>query len=915
MARESITSLEAEDGSLKTKHQEIMQVIENHFTATFLDEAPSMDTLQLRAEALQLLHVQLSPQQKASLEIEPGLEEVEAVIAGMQKDKTLGLDGLTVEMVRKLWEKVKYDCMKMLAAVWRKKALGEWDLRGVIKLLPKSAEEKYFKATKEIVTEFEKISGAKLNLLKSVIMPLTPGAGESWLKNTGCEIAGEGQDFTYLGILSGCALDERKVANEIIKKISTKITHWTTRWLSQPARIVLLKHVLAAMPTYQILSVGMTEQGISRFESLCRNFIWGWNSEGNPRLATIAWWKWALRKEDGGIGWIPTKDRVTALQVRNIGHILKDKDCEWIDMAKSMIRNRLAGGTNKRERQKWSVQEALLLLKQLSIPGAPLLTRMLKVWFRVRTYLKREGTIQEIPLSASTQQLAALATLYTEDGSSWALTAVLLLTSVRIYEAAQLRDTTGSWKRLTSLGFLHGKHWSAMEYRCAVSWDEWMNTQSPCNKPLHLAHGWKWQKQEQERFDWIQPTKFWYKLLYKPMDLCSELNKRWDTLDAEEVWKCRWRHVWSCQLTPRVKLWWWKQFHRGFITGSGRSSIPVHRFPGLQPETQNEQIGHISIFYSYLSQLWKERCRLLFTSKRESMPIRNILENALLEIEAIARRTPADRIYSWKRNRDRILTWIRTSPIVSPHSLPLNPLFGEQNSSVQTPTEPDQEDELIQFRNNNCSRCVVTDDRQLMDLSSNHPTSVQSAVPHADLSGGDEDFGRSSPEDSVDSNGSTRVGSVNGDPLHASYRIDNIPNRTLLNPFRTQFNPTASERGKVASMHEETINGDAATNGEAPPADSAPPSTELTENSMDRERLVVSIDLGSVETNRVICPSHYADHAWSGPAYLTPPHILTTVEARVSWALVATQRQDSGMIDRSLFRNNIEGWHASHKPP
>ncbi|KAL3692980.1 hypothetical protein R1sor_006631 [Riccia sorocarpa] len=195
-AKESITSLESEDGNIKETLREINQVIEGHFTTMFQEEQPAEEVLQKQHEALQLIKDKLSSEQKGSMDTEPLIAEVEENIAGMQ------------------WE---------------------------------------------------------------------------------------GQDFIYLGILKGCNLDERKVADEIIRKISSKLSHWSTRWLTQPGRMVLLNYVLQAMPKYQILAVGMTEQGISRFESLCRNFVWGWNSEGNPRMATVAWWKLSLKKEDDGL--------------------------------------------------------------------------------------------------------------------------------------------------------------------------------------------------------------------------------------------------------------------------------------------------------------------------------------------------------------------------------------------------------------------------------------------------------------------------------------------------------------------------------------------------------------------------------------------------------------------------------------
>ncbi|KAL3686361.1 hypothetical protein R1sor_008935 [Riccia sorocarpa] len=699
-ARETITSLEAPDGTIKDEPRDIQRIIKTHYEELFREESTSEAALQDRRAALQLLQQRISEQQKNELEEEPLTAEVEANIAGMQDEKAPGIDGLTVEVVRKLWWKVKNNCMAMVITFWRKKEISERDTRGVIKLLPKSenrkliknwrpitlmtftyklvsrimatrikalvpnlvdqqqtgfvagrnitenvlalklgqewaaisgqdavfvkfdfmkafdrvnhdylwetlqqmnfgadtirrikrlvlqgsstvhcngafteTKEEYFEAIREVIQRFEHISGARLNLQKSIVMPLTPHAGANWLGNTGCEIAGEGQDFTYLGVISGCTLDERKIADEIIRKVSSKISHWSTRWLAQPGRIILLKHILAAMLTYQLISVGMTEQGISGFEALCRNFIWGWNSEGNPKKALIAWWKVSLKKDDGGIGW--TTIRAIALQMKNASHILCNKDCEWVDLAKSMIRSQLAKGSNRRERRFWSPQEALLLLTQLRIPKAP--------------------------------------------------------------------------------------------------------TQSPVDKPLQETKGWHWTGTEKGRFSWHQTSKFWSNLLYSKTPLADELSPRWQTMDTEDKWRGRWRRIWKVKLSYRIKLWWWKMYHKGFFTGRYAARInidngiyhscrrevetmdhlwwqctrgtrrnqqfiqlvipPVDRgrihslldLIDYATEDPEKRLSVAAATFALLRQRWNERCTLIFRKKRFQMPLQHILREALHE--------------------------------------------------------------------------------------------------------------------------------------------------------------------------------------------------------------------------------------------------------------------------------------------
>ncbi|KAL3694987.1 hypothetical protein R1sor_008638 [Riccia sorocarpa] len=130
-----------------------------------------------------------------------------------------------------------------------------------------TAEERQFENLKEVIKEFEGASGACLNLQKSVVMQLSPRQPPAWLNQTGCEVAEPGKCFKYLGVAT-------------------------------------------------------SRDGLEELERLCRNFLWGWNEEGNPKHALIAWERIAQTKAQGGLGWATFKDMVDALYVRQVNRIL-----------------------------------------------------------------------------------------------------------------------------------------------------------------------------------------------------------------------------------------------------------------------------------------------------------------------------------------------------------------------------------------------------------------------------------------------------------------------------------------------------------------------------------------------------------------------------------------------------------------
>ncbi|KAL3679036.1 hypothetical protein R1sor_021992 [Riccia sorocarpa] len=143
-----------------------------------------------------------------------------------------------------------------------------------------TAEEEQFENLKEVIGEFETASRASLNLKNSVVMHLRPA-----------------------------------IAEEIVKKMMKKLKHWSNRLLSWLAKMILLCHVLAATPLYQLLSVELYKDGLDDLERLCRNFLWGWNEEGNPKKSLVAWERIAQSKEKGGLGWTRFKDMADTLNV------------------------------------------------------------------------------------------------------------------------------------------------------------------------------------------------------------------------------------------------------------------------------------------------------------------------------------------------------------------------------------------------------------------------------------------------------------------------------------------------------------------------------------------------------------------------------------------------------------------------
>ncbi|KAL3699764.1 hypothetical protein R1sor_017786 [Riccia sorocarpa] len=140
------------------------------------------------------------------------------------------------------------------------------------------------------------------------------------------------------------SIDEKTIIDKIVQKLMRKLKHWSNILLSWPAKTILLRHVLAATPLYQLMSVGLCKDDLEELERLCKNFLWGWNDDGNSKHALIAWERIAQEHEKGELGWTSFRNMADALSVRLLGRILEDGNSEWIHLARSFILKTLRRG-------------------------------------------------------------------------------------------------------------------------------------------------------------------------------------------------------------------------------------------------------------------------------------------------------------------------------------------------------------------------------------------------------------------------------------------------------------------------------------------------------------------------------------------------------------------------------------------
>lgn len=107
----------------------------------------------------------------------------------------------------------------------------------------------------------------------------------------------------------------------LLRKINGHLTGWRRKLLSFPAKLTLIKFVIAATPSY-FFRIIYTPSGISNYiNRLIRYFLWG----GRSKIRWIAWSKACIPIQDGGLGLRKTEDHSRTLFAKQASKLLNNK--------------------------------------------------------------------------------------------------------------------------------------------------------------------------------------------------------------------------------------------------------------------------------------------------------------------------------------------------------------------------------------------------------------------------------------------------------------------------------------------------------------------------------------------------------------------------------------------------------------
>ncbi|XP_026417238.1 uncharacterized protein LOC113312716 [Papaver somniferum] len=148
---------------------------------------------------------------------------------------------------------------------------------------------------------FGSVSGQMLNLDKSNVYfshNLSPSSREIIAREL--KMTKMKDSDTYLGVTLLIGRNKTKSFKPLIQFFGSRLKTWKGKTMNHSARTVMVKHVLNALPTYQMGCFRIPKTKIDQMDVIQKHFWWGHSS--NRGLCLIGWNNIRILKSLGGLG-------------------------------------------------------------------------------------------------------------------------------------------------------------------------------------------------------------------------------------------------------------------------------------------------------------------------------------------------------------------------------------------------------------------------------------------------------------------------------------------------------------------------------------------------------------------------------------------------------------------------------------
>nr|GEW66114.1 RNA-directed DNA polymerase, eukaryota [Tanacetum cinerariifolium] len=245
------------------------------------------------------------------LERTVSIEEIKRVVWDCGTNKYPGPDGFTFEFFRRYWKFLENDIsvavmefffsglftgisldnsLTISHLFYADDAIffGKWDSSNLKIIL-------------KVLKCFHMASRLKININKSELMGYGVHSDEveTTARYIGC--ATFVAPFSHLGVKVGSRMERINSWDDVVSKVTSRLSKWKLKTLFIGGRLTLIKSVLTTVPLYQMSSFKVPIKVLNILESIKRKFFNG--IEGNERkLALISWDTALALKKYGGLG-------------------------------------------------------------------------------------------------------------------------------------------------------------------------------------------------------------------------------------------------------------------------------------------------------------------------------------------------------------------------------------------------------------------------------------------------------------------------------------------------------------------------------------------------------------------------------------------------------------------------------------